>query len=112
MDSVGIGYDHRDNCFIWVSDPVEAQKLLDQQLQTDWSSRLDELLSQAHPLHAELGRPLGQRYYWSASQTEFATDLCFKETASLAYRSFIGNFFITPSASSSGQALLADVPIG
>jgi len=25
---------------------------LNQQLQTDWSSRLDELLSQAHPLHA------------------------------------------------------------
>src|SRR5215470_16192517 len=60
-----------------------AQELLDQQLQTDWSSRLDELLSQAHPLHAELGRPIGQRYYWSASQTEFATDLCFKDAASL-----------------------------
>jgi len=56
---------------------------LNQQLQTDWSSRLDELLSQAHPLHAELGKPLGQRYYWSATQTEFATDLCFKDAASL-----------------------------
>ena len=83
MDSVGIDYDQRDNCSIWVSDPVGAQELLDQQLQTDWSSRLDELLSQAHPLHAELGRPIGQRYYWSASQTEFATDLCFKDAASL-----------------------------
>ena len=56
---------------------------MDQQLQTDWSSRLDELLSRAHPSHAELGKPLGQRYYWSATQTEFATDLCFKDVASL-----------------------------
>lgn len=83
MDSAGIRYDQRDNCFVWISDPVQAQELLDQQLQTDWSRRLDELLSQAHPLHAELGRPLGQRYYWSATQTEFATDLCFKDAASL-----------------------------
>jgi hypothetical protein len=35
------------------------------------------------PFSVELGRPLGQRYYWSASQTEFATDLCFKDAASL-----------------------------
>src|SRR5262249_32094930 len=83
MDSAGIDYDQRDNCFVWISDSAGAQELLNQQLQTDWSSRLDELLSQAHPLHAELGKPLGQRYYWSATQTEFATDLCFKDAASL-----------------------------
>ena len=64
-------------------EPAAAQELLDQQLQTDWSGRLDELLAQAHPLHAELGKPLGQRYYWSATQSEFATDLCFKDMASL-----------------------------
>src|SRR5262249_8415223 len=29
------------------------------------------------------GKPIGQRYYWSASQTEFATDVCFKDAASL-----------------------------
>lgn len=83
MDSAGLSYDQRDNCFIWVSDPVAAQQLLDQQLQTDWSSRLDDLLTRAHPLHAELGKPLGQRYYWSATQTEFATDLCFRDAVSL-----------------------------
>jgi hypothetical protein len=83
MDSAGIGYDQRNNCFVRVSEPVAAQELFDQQLQTDWSGRLDELLAQAHPLHAELGKPLGQRYYWSATQSEFATDLCFKDGASL-----------------------------
>jgi hypothetical protein len=83
MDSAGISYDQRNNCFVRVSEPAAAQELLDQQLQSDWSGRLDELLAQAHPLHAELGKPLGQRYYWSATQSEFATDLCFKDSASL-----------------------------
>src|SRR6516164_5987341 len=40
-------------------------------------------LNLAHPLHAELGKPLGQRYYWSATQSEYATDLCFKDKATL-----------------------------
>ncbi|AHF92808.1 hypothetical protein OPIT5_24060 [Opitutaceae bacterium TAV5] len=84
MDRAGLDYEQRDNCFARVSDPVRAQALLDEQLKTDWPRVLDGLLEQAHPLHAELGRPLGQRYYWSASQTEFATDVMFRDAASLA----------------------------
>ena len=84
MDAAGIDYEQRDNCFLWVSDPTAAQELCNQQLHTDWSARWDELLDLAHPLHAELGRPLGQRYYWSATQSEYATDLCFKDQATLA----------------------------
>src|SRR5258708_39819116 len=83
MDSAGIDYEQLDNCFVWVSDPAGAQSLLDQQLQSNWSARLEELLTLAHPLHTELGKPLGQRYYWSATQSEFATALCFKDVASL-----------------------------
>src|SRR5215469_536017 len=83
MEAAGIFYEQRDNCFVSVSDPAAAQELCSQQLHTDWSARLDELLELAHPLHAELGKPLGQRYYWSASQTEYATDLCFKDKATL-----------------------------
>ena len=84
MDRAGLTYEQRDNCFAWVSDPGRAQELLDQQLRTDWTGVLQPLLEKAHPLHAELGRPLGQSYYWSASQTEFATDVMFKDAATLA----------------------------
>jgi hypothetical protein len=84
MDRAGMDYEQRDNCFARVSDPERAQALLDEQLKTDWPRELDALLEQAHPLHAELGRPLGQRYYWSASQTEVATDMMFHDAASLA----------------------------
>jgi hypothetical protein len=84
MDQAGLSYEQRDNCFVRVSDPVRAQALLDQQLRTDWPKLLNPLLAQAHPLHAELARPLRQDYYWSASQTEFATDLLFRDARSLS----------------------------
>ena len=84
MDRAGLTYEQRDNCFVQVSDPARAQALLDDQRRTDWPHTLQPLLAQAHPLHAELGRPLGQSYYWTASQTEYATDLLFTEPARLA----------------------------
>jgi hypothetical protein len=84
MDQAGIAYQQQDNCFLSVSDPVRAQELLDQQLHTDWNATLRGLLAQAHPLHAELERPFHQEYYWSAAQTEYATDLMFADPASLA----------------------------
>lgn len=84
MARAGIKYEQRDNCFVRISDPLRAQALLDEQQRTDWPKVLDALLAQAHPLHAELGRPLGQDYYWSASETEYATDVMFRDAASLA----------------------------
>jgi hypothetical protein len=72
MEAGGLKYLQRDNCFTWVEDPLKAQALLDQQLDTNWTERLNALLEQAHPLHREIGRPFHQPYYWSASQTEYA----------------------------------------
>ena len=83
MDRAGLRYEQRDNCFVRVSDPGRAQALLDEQQRTDWPKVLGALLDQAHPLHAELSAPLGRDYYWSASQTEFATDVMFRDAASL-----------------------------
>jgi hypothetical protein len=37
-----------------------------------------------HPLHEQIGRPLnGLSYYWTAPQTEFASDVIFRDQASL-----------------------------
>jgi hypothetical protein len=57
---------------------------LDKQLRTDWNRALNALLAKAHPLGPEIGRPINQGYYWSARQTEFATDLMFTDARSLA----------------------------
>ncbi len=79
MDRAALKYVQRDNCFTWVQEPLKVQALLNKQLQTNWPETLDALLQQAHPLHQEIGRPFHQAYYWSASQTEYATDVLFKD---------------------------------
>jgi hypothetical protein len=91
MDRAGLRYTQRDNCFLRVSDPQQAQQLLESQLATDWCDVLNDLLNQAHPLHEEIGRPLSQRYYWTATQTEYATDLVFASPDALTplYRPFV-----------------------
>jgi hypothetical protein len=79
MEQAGIAYRQRDNCFVWIEDWLAAQKLLDQQLCSDWPTLMRSLLELAHPLHAQITAPMpGLQYYWSASQSEYATDVIFR----------------------------------
>jgi len=84
MDRAGIGYRRRENCFVAVEDWKKAQALADKQLSTDWSKELGRILNQVHPMHREICRPLAQEYYWSASASEYATDIAFARPQSLA----------------------------
>jgi hypothetical protein len=84
MDAVGLAYRQRHNCFVWVEQASRAQALLEEQLRTDWPLLLDRLLDQAHPLHREICRPIAQNYYWTASASEYATDLLFRDAPTLA----------------------------
>lgn len=88
LDAKGLGYLRRDNCFVNLEDFVRTQKLADQQPRIDWCGQLDRVLRRVYP---EAGRfhgtphaahPLG--YYWTSEQTEWATDVAFRGTASLA----------------------------
>jgi hypothetical protein len=63
---------------------VAAQALLDEQLRTAWAQVLEGLLEQAHPYPHQISAPLGLSYYWSASETEYATDVLFRSPAALA----------------------------
>jgi hypothetical protein len=45
---------------------------------------LGGLLEQARPGHRQISTPFGQDYYWSASETEYATDVLFSNPAALA----------------------------
>jgi hypothetical protein len=79
----GIGFEQRDNCFTHVADVARAQQLLDAQLRVNWSQLLDGLLAEVHPAHPALfGRP-SLDYYWSAEETEWATDVMFAAQAGL-----------------------------
>lgn len=84
MNRAGIGYEQRDNCFVWIEDCALAQKLLDEQLCTNWPALMNSLLEMAHPLHSEITAPMpGLSYYWSASQSEYATDVLFDRAQEL-----------------------------
>ena len=107
MDGAGIEYARRDNCFVGVSDFERAQELLSQQPRINWPKELDRVLGRVHPLHAEFfgtsalqvpssvppatnPRPTDARpyrplsYRWSSDQSEWATDLLFRDARVLA----------------------------
>jgi hypothetical protein len=79
----GIPFEQRDNCFIDVADVPQAQALLTRQLRTNWSQLLDGLLAEVHPAQATMFGERRMEYYWSADETEWATDLMFHSPESL-----------------------------
>ena len=84
LDEAGVAYRKRENCLVWVADMTQAQALLAQQVQTDWPKELGQLLHQCHPLAQRIVRPLGLSYYWSVSESEYATDVLFRSPEALA----------------------------
>jgi hypothetical protein len=83
LDRVGLRYQRRDNCFAWIEDWAAAQRLLDDQLRTDWPGLLNRLLQQAHPA-LTIVDPHPTPYYWSLDESEWASDLAFASAAALA----------------------------
>lgn len=79
MDVEGLKYVRQDNCFPWIEDFPRAQQLLDQQVKVNWRERLDAIADQLHPLRAELFDDFPASYYWSTYQSEWATDLVFRD---------------------------------
>jgi hypothetical protein len=73
------GFQRADNCFPWLAKPALAQRLMDQQLATDWPATLTAIARFMNPLHDEIFAPWPMDYYWSGYQTEWATDVMFKD---------------------------------
>jgi len=98
MDAAGLAYRRADNCFIELADPVQAQALADAQHQTNWLELLNGLLAPAHPLREQILQPFpGLFYYWTTTQSEYATDLLFHDPKDLArlYRAFVIHGLLT-----------------
>jgi hypothetical protein len=79
MDAEGIKYLRHDNCFPRISDPQAAQRLMEQQVNWNWEQTLGELALQVNPALAGIigGYRIG--YYWSLDQSEWASDVMFKD---------------------------------
>jgi hypothetical protein len=83
MDDAALRYERKQNCFIALEDVAEAQALFDRQLRSDWPAVCNCLVRDFHPVHQEICRPLAVPYYWSACESEYATDVIFREPATL-----------------------------
>lgn len=84
LRQAGVSFEKRDNCFVDVGDVSRAQALLDEQLRTHWDGALGDLVREYHSTHAT--SPIFRRepYYWSADETEWATDVMFRSPQDLA----------------------------
>jgi hypothetical protein len=83
MKGAGIGYEKRDNCFARIDDLPRAQKMMEELEQRKWEPFLNLLARRANRLVVpESGLNL-RGYYWSVRESEYATDVMFKDAASL-----------------------------
>lgn len=83
MTAAGLGFTRERNTFTQVEDVARAQQLFTEQLNTDWPALGNELVAQLNPVAAEVRAVLGLKYYWTAPETEYATDLMFRDRRTL-----------------------------
>jgi hypothetical protein len=84
MDRAGIGFEQRDNCFVRIDDLPRAQKMLEELDTRRWGRTLEAMARRVNPL---IGAKAGLNiwgYYWTLRESEYATDVMFKDPASLA----------------------------
>jgi hypothetical protein len=84
MDAAGMHYLQRDNSFAWLEDPERAQSLMNEQVRAAWPGLLDGIARELNPLHSEMFGIWPIDYYWSTYQSEWATDILFRDPGSLA----------------------------
>jgi hypothetical protein len=83
MDRAGMAYRQQDNCFPWVADWEQAQRLMNTQLQADWPELLSAIACRLNPIHNEIFQRFPLQYYWSTYQSELATDIVFGKAEDL-----------------------------
>jgi hypothetical protein len=84
LEAEGVAYRKRENAIVWCADLARAQALLDEQVRLPWRQELEALVKLVHPLHEKLRQPLDLQYYWTVSDSEYATDVLFHRAEDLA----------------------------
>jgi hypothetical protein len=83
MDQAKLHYVRRDNTFTWLEDIDQAQALFNQQLQANWPSLLGGLAQALNPIHDDIFAQCRCRYYWTVTDSEWASDVMFRSRAAL-----------------------------
>lgn len=84
MDRAGVSYERVDNCFPWLEKLATAQELAREQLRLNWVPVLNRIAQEINPaLETMLAPYRAVQYYWSVRESEWATDIMFRDTARL-----------------------------
>lgn len=84
LDEQGIGYERYDNCFLRIDDLEAAEKLCDRFAHRQWARVLTAVAGRLNPMLATTEEAGFKGYYWVIEQCEIATDVMFKDQATLA----------------------------
>lgn len=84
MDKRGIRYERRENCFTQIEDVKAAQGLMNRQLKVSWSRVLAGVAKRANPAYRKILGVYQTGYYWTAHQSEWATDIMFRSASELS----------------------------
>jgi hypothetical protein len=84
MSKAGIAFEQRDNCFVWIEDVKRAQQMLSDLESRKWERWLKMLSARVNPLVGNRGGLDLYPYYWSVSESEYATDVMFRDAPALA----------------------------
>jgi hypothetical protein len=83
MERSGMSFEKRENCFVRIDDLPRAQKMLDELMSRRWERTLNALARRVNPLTGRSGGLDLRGYYWSIRESEYATDVLFKDAAAL-----------------------------
>ena len=78
LDRKKIHYERYDNCYFQIDDMETAQKLMKQQLMTDWTKKFGKIANTINPAFKKITGDYPLEYYWTTHQSEWATDIMFR----------------------------------
>jgi hypothetical protein len=85
LDQAGVRkYLRKENCFLQLDDLAQAQQMMDQQVSFDWKPALDQIADWITPTLSEVLAPLKMSYYWTITESEWASDFMFNRTEDLS----------------------------
>lgn len=84
LNKAGIAYIKRDNCFTSIENMVRAQELMNEQLALNWRTTMEKIAYRLNPALDKIFGKFKIPYYWTIFESEWATDIMFKSSRSLA----------------------------
>ena len=79
LDRADIEYEAHDNSITWVEDLAKAQAFADQLVHKKWDRFFNAFARRLNPFLDQIGAVFSKGYSWYAHQSEYATDVLFKE---------------------------------